>query len=279
MLNYSRRKVQKHKDKRTFKEYGFSIKNFQLPNEGKVDYAQWLHPFEGEKEISQEQVDFYAQFIKKGDLAIDIGAHTGDTSVPMALAAGAEGMVLAFEPHPYVFKVLEENANLNKEKTNIKAECYAITSHKGEFVFNYSDASFCNGGYLSKIKNNRHNHNYELNVKGINLEEYLGNIPTSVLKRLAFVKIDTEGYDKEIIKSIANVLAQYRPYLIAECLKKLTLEERHELYDVIDQKDYIPHYLERFEKGAELITIKRDDMNKWEHFDILAIPKEKSKQT
>lgn len=29
---------------------------------------------------------------------IDIGAHTGDTTLPMGLATGSEGLVLAIEP-------------------------------------------------------------------------------------------------------------------------------------------------------------------------------------
>jgi FkbM family methyltransferase len=51
-------------------------------------------------------VDFYQRFLTKGAVAIDIGAHTGDTTVPMALAAGNTGLVLAFEPNQYVYKIL-----------------------------------------------------------------------------------------------------------------------------------------------------------------------------
>ena len=34
-----------------------------------------------------------------------IGAHIGDTTLPIALAAGKKGFVLALEPNPYVFHV------------------------------------------------------------------------------------------------------------------------------------------------------------------------------
>ena len=111
--------LQRKRTKITFAIYWSELKSFQLPTEGHVEYAQWLHPSEGHKKIKQEDVDELRRFIKKGDMVIDIGPHTGDTTVPMALAAGASGCTLGLEPNPYVFKILEQNASLIKEKTNI----------------------------------------------------------------------------------------------------------------------------------------------------------------
>ena len=51
-----------------------------------------------------------------GDAAIDIGAHTGDTALPVALAVGPQGAVFALEPNPFTYKVLIANAGLNREK-------------------------------------------------------------------------------------------------------------------------------------------------------------------
>ena len=67
------------------KEYGFEINRFQLANEGDVDYAQWLHPKDTKKEILQDDVDQLKSFLTEGDVAIDIGAHTGDSTIPIAL--------------------------------------------------------------------------------------------------------------------------------------------------------------------------------------------------
>jgi len=50
---------------------------------------------------------------RKGDLAVDIGANIGDTTVPMALVAGSEGMVLGFECNPVIFEILAVNEKLN----------------------------------------------------------------------------------------------------------------------------------------------------------------------
>ena len=156
MINKIKKKIRKIRLRKTFKEYGFEVKKFQIKPFGEIEYAQWLHPFEKPKTITESNILFYKTLSKNDDMIIDIGAHTGDTTVPMALAVGKGGIVLGIEPNKYVYKILEKNAQLNKKWTNIIPLCFAATSEDGEYTFNYSDASFCNGGFLSKIKNKNH---------------------------------------------------------------------------------------------------------------------------
>jgi len=274
MFDYIKRKLEKRKLKQEFREYGYKINKFHLPAE--VEYAQWLHPFEGTKTITESKVNFYKKFAGKGDLIIDVGAHTGDTTVPMALAVGAEGLAIALEPNPYVFKILEVNAQLNQKQTAIIPLCFAATEKKGEFIFNYSDASFCNGGFLTKIKNQKHGHKYTLTVKGENLEDYLQSNYAEELERVSLIKIDAEGFDKEILKTIPQIINKYRPYLLLECYKKLTPQERTELYHVVAEKNYHLFNIEGHEEDSKIIKIENQkDMMKWKHFEILAIPAEK----
>jgi hypothetical protein len=111
MIDYITRKIRRHKEKRTFKEYGYEIKSFNLSKDGEIYYAQWLHPSESTKKISQEDIDSVRKFVKEGDLVIDIGAHTGDTTIPMAIASGKNGCILALEPNPLYIKFLKEILN------------------------------------------------------------------------------------------------------------------------------------------------------------------------
>ncbi len=87
----------------------------------KSQFARWQHPGERPKVVTQQSIDALRAFLREGDVAIDIGAHTGDSTLPIALAVGARGLVLALEPNPYVFKVLEVNAALNPGKTRVIA--------------------------------------------------------------------------------------------------------------------------------------------------------------
>jgi FkbM family methyltransferase len=161
-----KKNIEKEKLKKTFKEYGFEIKEFRIEDIGEVEYAQWLHPFEKPKTISDPNIKIYEKLSKKEGFIIDIGAHTGDTTAPMALAVGKDGLVLGLEPNKYVYKILEKNASLNLDKTNIIPLNFAATDNDGHFIFNYSDASFCNGGFLSQINSKRHKHNFTLEVEG-----------------------------------------------------------------------------------------------------------------
>jgi FkbM family methyltransferase len=211
-------------------------------------------------------------------MIIDIGTYTGDTTVPMALAVGKGGIVLGLEPNQYVYKILEKNAALNPEITNIVPLPFAATLKDGEFVFNYSDASFCNGGFLSQIKNRKHKHNYELKVKGKNLENFLNENHPDRLSQLSLLKVDAEGYDKDILDGLSDLIAKYRPNIMAECYKRLTKEERDDLYDTMDKHNYSvymndTHYLtEGFVDTAKRVKLSRNTMNIKKHFEIIAIP-------
>src|SRR6202790_120219 len=121
------------------KTYAHKIKQFDLPADGIVEYAQWLHPHETEKEITQQSVDELRKFLSPGDVAVDIGAHTGDSTVPIALAVGQAGCVLALEPNRYVFPVLKKNSELNAPKPKIIQLIFAATPEDAEMEFLYSD--------------------------------------------------------------------------------------------------------------------------------------------
>jgi FkbM family methyltransferase len=256
-----------------FREYGYEVRSFLLPQDGAVRYAQWLHPKERKKEITQRGVDEVRRFVRTGDTVIDIGAHTGDTTVPMAIAAGPTGCTLALEPNPHVFEVLKVNARLNPEKTNIVPLNYAATKVDGKYTFHYSDAAYCNGGYLSSIDNQEHGHWHALEVQGINLDQFLRRNFLDRLSRLTFIKIDTEGYDRDVICSIMSILREFRPVLMVEVLLHLTETERDGLFNVLAEGDYDCF---RYAEGLEVVgeQLGRSDMLRWGHFDIIAVPKE-----
>ena len=155
MISYIKKKIDKWKVKRTYKKYGHHLEKFTLSTEGDIEFMVWDNPLEKPKKVTQNSVDFYKRFVVKDSLAIDIGAHIGDTTVPLALAVGANGMTLAFDPNPNVFEILVLNAKLNLDKTNIRPYNYAIAEKPGKYYYNSSEATFDNGG-ISKKQKNKH---------------------------------------------------------------------------------------------------------------------------
>jgi len=149
MLEYFKKSYQRKLARRVTKEYPPTVDQVNLKKEGAIDFANWSNPLVPHYTLTQQCVDFFRQFIKEGDLVIDVGANIGDTTVPMALAAGKSGVALGFDPNPYVYKILEANAKLNRDKTNIVPQPYAISKEEEEFYFISSEASFGNGGISS----------------------------------------------------------------------------------------------------------------------------------
>lgn len=146
VFNYLRNSFRRKKARRITREYPPKIDVFDLNEFGRVEFANCDNPLSTLFNLSSRTVGFFKQFIREGDLVIDIGANIGDTTVPMALCAGSTGLTLGFEPNPYVYKILLRNAALKAGKVNIVPLPYAVSKEEGEFYFISSEASFANGG-------------------------------------------------------------------------------------------------------------------------------------
>ena len=254
------------------KVYGTQVREFDLPRDGRVKYARWLHPKEQEKVINQTAVDALRGFLADGDVAIDIGAHTGDTTFPMALAVGKRGCVLAFEPNRYVFTVLKQNANLNVDKMNIVPLPFAATTSDGEYEFDYSDPGFCNGGLLESQSRWQHAHAFKLKVQGRNLVTYLRREHPDLLPRIRYIKIDAEGYDCKILESLVELVAAQKPYLRIEVYAHSQAAQRLQLQRTVTGLGYAVH---RFESDANYhgILLEENDFIVASGFDIFCVPR------
>lgn len=272
LLSYIRRKLEKRKAMRVFREYPHQVQDFQLEEDGLIQFANWQNPLIPPFVPNQSMVNFFRRFIPAGSLAIDIGANIGDTTVMMSLAAGRDGLVLGFDPNPHVFKVLEVNAALNKDKTNIVPLPFAIAREEGEFYYSSSEASFGNGGISDKPSRYHGSYTLPQKIRGIVLEDYLQKNYPERMSAVSLIKIDTEGYDKEIIKSIHPFIEKYKPVIISECFSKSTKAEREDLYDSLALKGYKLFYFEDFKADSPEQAISKEDMMKWRHFNIYALP-------
>ena len=155
MFNYLKESFARKKARRVTAKYPYEIDSFQLEKEGKVQFANWKNPLIPPKAITQAEINFFRRFATPGSFSIDVGANIGDTTVPMAIAVGKEGLTLGFEPNPMTHEILDANAQLNKTKTNIVPLAYAVTEEEGEFFYSSSEASFGNGGVSASVCRSR----------------------------------------------------------------------------------------------------------------------------
>ena len=252
--------------------YPYEIVDFELRKEGPIQYAQWLHPAETRKVVCQEGIDELRKFLAPGDVAVDIGAHTGDTTLSLALAVGASGCVLAVEPNQFVFQVLKKNSELNAGKLNIIPLMIAATSERGEFLFEYSDAGFCNGGRHQGISKWRHGHAYKLTVQGENLHDYIANHFSELQSRIRFIKIDAEGYDYEILKSLRAFILKQKPFLKVEVFKFTKRMQREQLYDFLTESGY-DIFLVESDFNYRGPQLSRTQLFIRKHYDVFCVPK------
>ena len=261
------------------REYPFDISSFTLPKDGEIGFARWRHPSARRREqsgggfkLTQPMVDSLRAFLEPGDVAIDIGAHTGDSTLPIALAVGTEGAVFALEPNLYAYKVLLANSALNRTKTNIFPLNIAATPEDGSFEFEYSDPGFCNGGLHAGIDSWKHAHFFKLKVTGRNVANFLSaNFPEEA-KRVRYIKIDTEGFDRAVASSMRNVLVQQRPYLKTEMYKHTPESERRGYYHDLRELGYTLYKVESEEEDYRAKPLNEADVMKWSHYDVFAVP-------
>jgi len=146
--------------------------------------------------------------LKEGDVFIDIGAHIGRYTLEAAKAVGEKGKVIAIEPHPINFKILNENIKLNNLNNVITFNLAAwYCNSKIKFFF----AGSSGGG--SVVKNQKLGY-IVVDVKPVD----------EILLRLNlkpdWIKIDVEGAEFEVLQGLKRTLTQGKPKLIVEIHKQ-----------------------------------------------------------
>ena len=204
------------------------------------------------KIISDDKIDMdvfefrhnkLSEVIPKDSIVLDIGAHVGGFSLIFGSCVGEKGKVLAFEPNPKTFESLKYKAD-NNPLFNIIPYNYACTKEKGKFTFNYSDPRFgtgMNGGFFDSLDLGdqiKQFHGYQLEVEGTNVLEFLNENHSNELDKIKFIKTDTEGFDKEVLKTLSPLIKKNKPVLMVEAFRDLTQEEILDFWNVLKSFDY-----------------------------------------
>lgn len=159
-------------------------------------------------------------FVNKESVVVDVGAHIGTFSVPIA---DEVGKVVAFEPSPDAFALLSHNASKNGAPLQLINK--GLGSEKGH------------GALLVRNASNA----------GANTLMSGGDIVVTTLdeevESADFVKIDVEGMELEVLRGGVRLIERARPVVVFEV--NLSQLRAHKAS---------PHALERFfaERGYQL---------------------------
>jgi FkbM family methyltransferase len=130
---------------------------------------------------------------------LDIGANRGQWATE-TFKGGYSGEIFSFEPTRAAFQALESITSLNKNWTALNV---AVGSHEGTEVINISaneelSSSFLEMGYEHSLAAPHSEFISSEEVKVITIDNYIPGASR------VFLKIDTQGYEFEILKSIED---------------------------------------------------------------------------
>jgi FkbM family methyltransferase len=155
---------------------------------------------------TRNEVALLQSFVKAGDLIYDVGAHIGTFAIPLALAAGENGQVIAIEADMESFALLRQNlVSLGLQSR--------VTAHPGV-------AGGCGARYR-RVRVDRHTSAtyFMPDAEG-------AAMPAIILddlqdrseprRRVAVIKIDVEGMELAVLRSAERTIARDRPVLYVE---------------------------------------------------------------
>ena len=151
-----------------------------------------------------ESTNAIKNFIKEGDVVVDIGANLGYYALLESRIVGSKGIVYAIEPSPSNVDGLNENIKLNGY-TNI--ECFTIGIGDKKEIAKMFISPHSNLNSLVIQKNKKIIGNIYIQIT--TLDDFLKG-----KKQPDFVRMDVEGYEYNIIKGMDGLLNSKKPLKI-----------------------------------------------------------------
>ena len=145
---------------------------------------------------------------------IDVGANIGYFTCLMGKLAGPSGSVLAMEPEPQNFALLQQNIKLN-HLTNVMVYPCALGASEGSAMLGLYKAA--NRGRHSLVDTQA---KPQIEVPVTTLDELVRNAGLNI-KSWSLLKIDVEGYEgfvldgaKESLSRVETLVMEYSPALL-----------------------------------------------------------------
>ena len=179
-------------------------------------------------EWAENSIEVMKLFLKKGDIAIDVGANIGTITMALAETVGEDGRIHAYEGQRRVFYNLCTNIMLNS-KMNIYASRTLIGDKVGYLRLTdefgqLEERKLINRGsisFIEQMNNEIHTKSGYDQVNMNTLDDELENLDSVNL-----IKIDTEGAEPAVLRGAAKIIRRYSPVVYLECgSEKLYQEE------------------------------------------------------
>ena len=154
-------------------------------------------------EFAEGEVLLFHKLLRPGDVVIEAGANIGALTVPLARAVGPAGKVVAYEPQAVLARLLSVNLAANG-LGNVEVRRAGLGAAPATIRVPHIDYRRAgNFGGISIGGETGH-------------EVALETIDGLAMTTLAFVKIDVEGMELDVLKGGARTIRALRPILFVE---------------------------------------------------------------
>jgi FkbM family methyltransferase len=144
---------------------------------------------------------FVQNFLRSGDVFVDVGANLGYFTRVALSVVGASGRILAFEPDPHNYSLFCRNAadNLDKQVSGFNcglgdSEFSAVLSQSS---YNFGDHRISSTPLIDSAQ--------QCQVRITTLNAKIAELAVS---EVSLVKIDTQGFEVPVLRGMSNVFAQ-----------------------------------------------------------------------
>lgn len=139
--------------------------------------------------------------IGPGDLVVDVGGHIGSFTIPLARRVGPTGRVLVLEPNQATRQYLQINVTLNDVDGIVDILPCAAGAEPKDMGLEFRRAN-TGAARLAEDAD-------DVVVRVVRLDDVVDGDP-------AFIKIDAEGYEIEVLNGARSTLERCRPSLLIE---------------------------------------------------------------
>jgi FkbM family methyltransferase len=179
---------------------------------------------------------FYDKLSLSGKTVIDVGAHVGRHTLPLARKIGPDGLLCAFEPVPAIRGLLNQNL-ASSGLNNVAVYPFALSDRRHVADFNFIPNLPEESGL-----NKRHIYNAvpdEFRILKVGVFRLDDLIPSK--QPVSFMKIDVEGAELDVLRGAADLLEASRPVVAFECGAASFLgyhETPEKLFDIFSALGY-----------------------------------------
>ena len=150
--------------------------------------------------------------MSRGDTVLDVGANVGQYCALLAEVVGPEGRVIAFEPAPRTFRILESVVG-GLRLSNVEAFRLALADVDGtaQFADVLDDDGLPDSGLAHLVETTTPG---TVEVPVARLDSLCGT--TLRVDRCSLLKIDTEGAELLVLRGASAFLEAHRPMILIE---------------------------------------------------------------